>query len=564
MRDIRELLLVSTEKNGDRPAIKSKVNGVYQATSYRQLRERVEQLSTYYFDCGLKKGEGVAVISENRTEWCVAYLAAAAAGFPVLPLDKDLKAREIKHILNFAEPRILVCGGEHAADLKGIFEEVPSLTRVISMDLEAGPCHASLPEALEAGYESMGKGSRAFQEAVVDPDDLASIIFTSGTTGSSKGVMLTHRNICANIVATSQYVSIADESDVLLSVLPLHHTYECTGGFLMALYQGSTVCHAENLRRIPENMAETKATIMLGVPLLFEMMYRRIEEGMKKKGERKVRMAKRIASMGELVGLKLRRRIFKEVHQRFGGVMRLMISGGAAIDPKVSAGFRELGIDFLQGYGMTEASPIIAVNRINHFRDDAAGIPLPGVEVKIDDDGEILCKGDIVMQGYYKNSEASAEALREGWLRTGDLGYLEDGFLYINGRKKSVIVTANGKNVYPEELEAALNQSPYVLESLVWGGPDLDPSKVEVQAIIVPNSEAFDQEFGASSYDQATIDQVISKEVKRISNDIASYKRIKKFTLRFEEFEKTTTKKIKRFLYTSKSRAVSQDEAQAV
>ncbi|HSR68465.1 MAG TPA: AMP-binding protein [Acidobacteriota bacterium] len=561
LHDLRELVFKAAQRKPDKAALKSKTKGVWTSTTYAQLREQVEHMATFYFECGLKAGERIGILSENRTEWCIAYLAAVASGMTALPIDKDLKPREVRHILKFAEAALLVCGGEFAAALEDVRGDIETLEKVVSMEEEKGVADLSFPEALEIGYQALEEGSQAFAQAQVSPDDVAAIIFTSGTTGNPKGVMLTHGNIAADIKATSEYVSIAGEEDVLLSVLPLHHTYECTGGFLMVLYQGSTVCHAENLRRIAENMAETRTTIMLGVPLLFEMIYRRIEEGLRKKGEGKIRTAKKVASFTErFLGWNIRRRLFKELHQRFGGKLRLLISGGAAIDPAVSKGFRELGIDFIQGYGMTEAAPIVAVNRVNCFRDAAAGIPLPGVEVKIEK-GEICVRGDIVMKGYYRNPEATAETIIDGWLHTGDLGYLEDGFVYINGRKKSVIVTPNGKNVYPEELETALNQSPYILESLVWGGPEEDPSQVEVQAIVVPDSEGFDQEFGASSYDDDKVQQVISAEIKRICMDMANYKKIKKFTLRQEEFEKTTTKKIKRFLYTGRPQAVATEGA---
>lgn len=552
LNDLRQLLFESTVRGGDKAAIRSKVKGEYRTTTYKQLRHDVERLAAFFFERGLEKGDRVGVLSENRTEWCVAYLAGAASGFVMVPIDKDLTPREIKHVLKFSRPKILVCGGDYVGALSPHREDLQSLATVVSMESDKESADFSFAEALEAGASSR-EGNDAFQSAGVDPDDVAAIIFTSGTTGSSKGVMLTHRNIAANVVATSQMVSVADPDDALLSVLPLHHTYECTGGFLMALYQGSTVCHAESLRRIAENINETRCTIMLGVPLLFDMMYRRIEAGMKKKGEGKVRMAKRIASFSEFFGIKIRRRLFKEVHQKFGGRLRLLIAGGAAATPAVAKGFRELGIDFIQGYGMTEAAPIIAVNRVNAFHDSSVGFPLPGVEVRIEN-GEILARGKIVMPGYYQNPEATAETIRDGWLHTGDLGYFnKDGFLFINGRKKSVIVTPNGKNVYPEELEAQLNKSPFILESLVWGEPATDPARVEVQAIVVPDSEAFDEKFGASDYGEAKVEETISQEVKRINKDLANYKTIRKVTTRWEEFEKTTTKKIKRFLYTGKS-----------
>ena len=363
--------------------------------------------------------------------------------------------------------------------------------------------------------------------------------------------MLTHGNLTSNIIATSQFVSIQnDDHDRLLSVLPLHHTYECTCGFLTALYQGASIYHAENLRRIPENLAESRATVVLGVPLLFETMYRRIEKGIRENGERKFRFAKAVASLCERFGFRIRRRLFKPVHDGLGGSLRLLITGGAAMNPEVSRGFRDLGINCIQGYGMTEASPLIAVNREANPKDSSVGMPLPGVEARIVE-GEITVRGPNLMLGYYKNPHATEETLEDGWLHTGDLGHLDkDGFLYVSGRKKSVIVTPNGKNVYPEELEAHLNDCRFIAESLVWGGPWSDPALTEVQAIVVPDVEALDEEFGASNYDDERIQKVIAEVVKQVNRVLANYKRIRQFSLRHEEFEKTTTRKIKRYLYT--------------
>ena len=554
IKDLRDLLIQVSDRYSDRIALRSKKNGAYQALTYSQLRERVTELATSFSELGLKKRDGVAILSENRTEWAVTYLAAVTAGLVAVPIDKDLTDREICHILNFSKPRVLICSKEYVERLQEYRTTLTSLERLISMEEEKTEADVSFSDTLKTGREALSAGSQSFQEVELSGDDLAVILFTSGTTGSSKAVMLTHGNIAANVMATSQHVSIG--GGVLLSVLPLHHTYECMGGFLLALYQGCTVCHAESLRRIPENLQETGATVMLGVPLLFESLYRRIESGIKEKGEGKFRLAKGIASVSQrLFRLNIRRRLFKPIHDKFGGHLRLFISGGAAVNPRVAKGLRELGFDFIQGYGMSEASPIIAVNRVNCFKDASVGLPLPGLEVKIVDE-EILVRGPSVMTGYYLNEAATRESLKEGWLHTGDYGYFdEDGFLHINGRKKSVIVTPNGKNVYPEEVEALLNESPYILESLVWGGPEKDPSKVEVQALIVPSTEAFDEELGPSSYDQAKMHEVIGKELKKQCKDLARYKRVKKFRLRSEEFNKTTTRKIKRYLYTTKSHA---------
>ncbi len=525
---------------------------MYRPLTYIQLREQVEKLATAFFMLGLETTDPIGVLSENRTEWAVTYLAAVTAGLTVVPVDRELKLGEIQHILEYTQARILVCSGTYVDQFRDQRASIPSLQWVVSMEEDKGGADLAFPELVAKGERALSSGDRRFQEAVVSEEDQAALIFTSGTTGNSKAVMLTHGNLATNVVGTSSLVAINDNhDDVLLSVLPLHHTYECTGGFLTALYQGSTICHAENLRRVPDNLRETGATVILGVPLLFENMYRRIEAAIEEKGRGRFRLAKLLAAASEkLFGVSLRRKLFRPVHEKLGGKLRLLISGGAAIQPEVAKGFRELGFDFIQGYGMTEAAPIITLNRVNCFKDEAAGLPLPGVEVKIVD-GEVTVRGPNVMKGYYRNESATAETLKEGWLYTGDLGYLdEDGFLHISGRKKSVIVTGKGKNVYPEEIEGVLNQSRYILESLVWGGSGKTPSQVEVQAMIVPRRETFEEEFRSQNVDAARMEEVISTEVKRCSAGMAGYKRIKKFTLRMEEFEKTTTRKIKRYLYT--------------
>lgn len=555
--DLRDLLFQASDRYQSRIAIQSKKEGVYCPVTYAELGGRVTQLAAAYSKFGLRKGDRVALLSSNRTEWALSYLATVSSGLVAVPIDKDLMIPEICHVLNFAEPRMLICSGEYLDPVREHRSQVPCLEKIISMEEERAEADLSFSELVHSGVEHLAEGQFCLQDSIVSAEDLAAIIFTSGTTGGSKGVMLTHGNMVDNIKATSQHVSISD--GVLLSVLPLHHTYECMAGFLLALYQGCTVYHAESLRRIPENLRETKPTVMIGVPLLFGSLYKKIEDGIKQKGRMKFRVAKGIATLSErLLNLNIRRSIFKPIHAQLGGRLELLISGGAAADPLIAKAFRELGINFIQGYGMTEASPIIAVNRVNCFKDDSVGLPLEGLDVTIVED-EILVRGPSVMTGYYLNEEATQDSLRDGWLHTGDLGYIDgDGFLYVSGRKKSVIVTPNGKNVYPEEVEIVLNQSPYILESLVWGGPEDDPSQVAVQALVVPHIETFDEKFGPSQYDENKMNEVIGQDIKERCKDLARYKRVKKFILRSEVFERTTTRKIKRYLYTGKPEVIVQ------
>jgi long-chain acyl-CoA synthetase len=547
--DLGDLLQQASQRYHSRIALQSKKDGAWVPLTYSELGERVAQSAAGFSSLGLKKGDRVAVLSPNRTEWALSYLAVVTSGLVAVPIDKDLTIGEICQVLNFSEPRLVICSKEYIDPLREHRSQVPSVGKIISMEEEKAGADWSFPEFLRVGEEALAEGPDQLQETKVTAEDLAAIIFTSGTTGGSKGVMLSHGNLAANIMATSQHVSI--EEGVLLSVLPLHHTYECMAGFLLALYQGCTICHAESLRRIPENLRETRPTVVIGVPLLFDGLYRKIENGIKQNGELKFRVAKGVAALLEgLLNLNIRRSLFKPIHDQLGGRLDLCISGGAAGNPEIGKAFRELGINFIQGYGLTESSPIIAVNRVDCLKDDSVGLPLEGLDIKIVDE-EIRVRGPSVMAGYYLNEEATRESLLDGWLLTGDLGYIdEDGFLYVSGRKKSVIVTPNGKNVYPEEVEAVLDQSPYILESLVWGGPEEDPARVKVQAIVVPRTETFDEILGPDQYGQNKINEVIGQEIKARCKELARYKRVKSFVLRSEEFERTTTRKIKRYLYT--------------
>jgi long-chain acyl-CoA synthetase len=412
----------------------------------------------------------------------------------------------------------------------------------------------SFTDLKRLGRDRIAAGENDFRSGSVSAEDCLSILFTSGTMGNSKGVILTHGNVACNLVDAAKWVDLRTE-DRFLSVLPLHHSYECTDGFLLPIYRGATISYAENLRRIAENLAETRSTAMLGVPLLWHAIYRKIESAMAAKGMWKINAAKKIAALTEkCFNRNIRRFLFAKVHEKFGGCLRILISGGAAIDPEVARGFRELGIEFLQGYGLTESAPILAVNRNKAFRDAAAGLPLPGVELKIADDGEILARGPNIMKGYYGNPEATHEVLRDGWLHTGDLGYIDaDGFLYIRGRKKSVIVSPSGKNIYPEELEAEILRSEYISECLVYSRDADDAGRgFAVETIVVPDMEYFkDQRLGVEEPpDRELIEQVLRKEVKERCGNLADYKKVDRVQVRFEEMEKTTTKKIKRYLYT--------------
>jgi long-chain acyl-CoA synthetase len=559
--DIREMFLTSTQKNSDKIALQKKADGRWMPITYRELRREVELISCGLAALGLQSATGkLAIVGDNRPEWAISYLAAACTGIVSIPIDKDLKETEVFSILSFSGAQVLIGDDKHMEMILAIKPELPELRCLVNMD-EVRPVEGVIrfSDLRNRGQERLAAGNNDFEQRTVSPDQLLAILFTSGTMGNPKGVMLTHQNIASNLVDAQKWVDLR-RVDRFLSVLPIHHSYECTDGFLLALHLGATTSYAENLRRIAENMVETRTTAMLGVPLLWHAIYKKIEDGMTVKGIWKVRAARKLAAFSErFLGLNIRRLLFAKVHAKLGGHLRILISGGAAVDPAVAKGFRELGIEFLQGYGLTESAPIIAVNRNKAFRDDSAGLPLPGVEVRIAEDGEILARGPNIMKGYYNNPDATREALIDGWLFTGDLGYLDDeGFLYIQGRKKSVIVTPAGKKIYPEEVETEILKSPGIAECIVWGHIDSASGSEEVvEAIVVPDRE----HPALQGMDESAIERLLQKEVKEHCQKLASFKRVTRVTVRFEEFEKTTTKKIKRYLYTGEKAAASSHES---
>lgn len=555
IRDLKDMLEQSEKIYGDKPAfyVKTKAGGDYKPISYKQFKKDVEAMGTELMELGLK-GKRIAIIGENRYEWAVSYLAVVNGVGTVVPLDKDLPINELENLINVSEASGIIFSGKHEKDILSICKEMPQVQTLISMEknIDNKDIH-SIYDLINDGAQKIARGNKRFIDEPIDAEEMRILLFTSGTTGLAKGVMLSHKNICANLMAMSSMVYIG-EKDTFLSVLPLHHTYECTCGFLCPIYRGSAIAYCEGLRHIVKNMKESKTTIMLAVPLLFEAMYKRVWQQAEKSGmASKLRTAIRVNELLKIFGIDLSKKLFKKIHDNLGGCVRLFISGGAGIDPLVAKGFRELGIPLIQGYGLTECSPIAALNRDYYFKDAAAGLPLPGTEVKIDNQGEdnvgeIICKGPNVMLGYYQNEAETKKVIRDGWFYTGDLGFIDDdGFVHITGREKNVIVTKNGKNIFPEEVEAYLGRSKYILESLVWGKYDEKSGETFVNAQIVPNIDVVKGELG-ENYTEEQLYKLIQAEVKKVNRNMPLYKRIMDFNIRYEEFAKTTTKKIKRYM----------------
>ncbi len=550
---IKEMLTQSADIYADRNAYlrKLKRGDSYTGVTYAQFKADVWALGTGFAKIGLSGGKRIAVIGENRYEWVLSYLASVNGDTMFVPIDRELAAPDIINLLKIAKVSAVVYSPKIASKLEGAKAELEGLEFMISMDATDEAADYTVASLMAMGKEALDAGDTTFEDIVIDPAEAKIMLFTSGTTALSKGVLLCHRNICANLMAMCSMVDIKP-TDTFLSILPPHHTYESTCGILAPMFRGSCVAFSDGLKYIPNNLAEAKVSVLLGVPAVFELLYKRIWAAARQKGiEGKLKTGLKLSNALRKVGIDKRRSIFKSVHDNFGGNLRLFVSGAAAIDPVVARGFRDLGILFLQGYGITECSPIVTLNRDINYKDNAAGLPLNCLEVKIDNPnadgiGEIICKGDNVMLGYYENDEETAKVLRDGWFYTGDLGYIdEDGFVIISGRKKNIIIDKNGKNVYPEELETFINKNDYVLESMVYAHEDGDV--FEIRAQVFPNMPEIEQKLGNDVTDEQ-VQELMQSVIDEVNKRNPTWKYIRKVIVRSEEFEKTTTKKIKRYV----------------
>ncbi|NLL67506.1 MAG: AMP-binding protein [Clostridiaceae bacterium] len=553
IKDLKDMLDSSVKLYGDKAAFLSKQKGQadYTAITYKQYKSDVEAFGTALMSLGLKDGK-IALIGENRYEWSISYLAIVNGTAVIVPLDKELPPNEIELLLERSKADAIIYSGNIKDKVEVLANKTTTMRYFINMDAEKDEGNIlSFNRLLQKGHSLLKEGNHDFVDAKINPEVMNMLLFTSGTTDTAKAVMLSHRNICENLMNMCSMLYI-DEKDIFLSILPIHHTYECTCGFLCQLYRGCTIAYCEGLRHIVKNLKESKATMMLGVPLVFESMYRQImNQAIKSKGESKIKFAISLSNTLRKFKIDIRKKLFKQIHEALGGHIRMFISGAAGIDPQIAKGLRELGISLVQGYGLTECAPIVALNRNNYYKDEAAGLPLPNLQVEIDNPdedgiGEIKCKGSSVMLGYYEDPEATAEVIKDGWFYTGDSGFIdEDGFVHITGRKKNVIITGNGKNVFPEEIETLLNRSMYIKESLVYGKGQSDGDTV-ICAKIVPDKEKIEEDIKNGTAPESTVDKVIEAEVKTVNKSMVIYKHVKEFSLQDEEFVKTTTKKIKR------------------
>ncbi len=548
-KTIPELFFETADRVGMRTALMvNRADGSLDAISYARLADNVRRLASFLVKAGFERNEHIALLGTNLPEWATAYLAIQAAGCVVVPLDSAQKPQELRHIIRHSDATGIFISskfvnvlhdeeGEHLRDLAHFeLEHIDAL-----MKTEEKPLSPRMPENDKA---------------------IAAIIYTSGTTGSPKGAMLAHENIISDIAGVVPRIPFTPK-DNFLSVLPVHHAFEGTAGFLTPIIMGNGICYARAMRakEILEDIAASNATIMLGVPLLFEKFYYGIMNAIKKKDIVTKSIFGSTLELATLLDSFFKKRsgkvLMKPFRKKVGfGNMWLMISGGAAIKPEIVEFFNHFGITFVQGYGLTETSPILTVNPPEQNIAASVGPPIDGVEIKIDNPqengvGEILARGAPIFKGYYKNEEATKEVLdKDGWFRTGDLGWIDkNGYVYITGRAKNVIVTAGGKNVYPEEIEEKLGECEFISECLVLG--EKSDGDEHPFAIIVPNYDRLDEKFGGD-WDEKKLEDILRKAIEEVNSKMAPYKRIKGFRIQSEEFPKTSTRKIKRYLYQTK------------
>ncbi len=558
--DLKNLLYSGLKLYADHPLFleKSKGTGKFETILYKDYVKEVEYLGTALVDLGLKD-KYIGVMGENRYRWVTSYMAVVNGVGTVVPIDKELPVNEILNIIERCSPSAIIFSGKKSKQIEEAAAQSPDVRHFIGMDItpeDADGRFLSYDAVLAKGKELINGGDTGYTSAEIDAKAIRILLFTSATTSQSKAAKLSHYNIAENLMSMSTIINIK-ENDRFLSILPLHHTYECTCGFMCPLYRGASIAFCGGLKHIVDDMKESGATVMLGVPLLFESMYKRLWKKAEAAGSAdKMRKALKISNFLMKLKIDVRRKLFSSIYNGLGGNIRMFISGAAAISPEVAVFFRSIGLAFLQGYGLTECSPILALNSDIDFVDAAAGKAIPGVEIQIwepneEGIGEIVAKGPNIFEGYLDAPETNEEIFEGGYFHTGDMGYMDDeGFVFITGRKKCVIVTQNGKNIYPEEIELLINAYPFVIESMVFGKL-VEGSKEEIiTASIFPDLEAFDAEFKNSSSE--FVEGKIKEMIREINTKLINYKMVKDIIIRNKEFIKTTTSKIKRYVPENK------------
>jgi len=558
IKDLKELLHYCRSRYGDKVAFRyrNEPHSEVESKTYTQFVRDVEYFGSSLLNMGMK-GCRVAIIGENRYEWVVSYLSTVNGIGVAVPLDRMLPPNEIESMLERSGAEVLVYSESFQDVAENIASNNDTVRAFICMNEKSDeilgkPRFYSFYNLLKAGQELVENGYNEYVNSQIDREAMSILLFTSGTSADSKAVMLSHKNVCADIAGLSGVV-YCKPGESVLSVLPLHHTFENTCGLLFPLYLGLTISICDGLKYFSKNLAEYKPDLLVGVPLIFDKLKARMVSELKKKNlYKKVRILMALTNSLSHVGIDIRRKIYKQLLEPLGGKLRVIVTGGAAMEPQTAQWFENIGIKVYQGYGLTETSPVVAGGNDRRRKKGTCGEPLPGVAIGIAHAdrrvfGEIVVKGDNVMLGYWNNPEATSEVLQDGWFHTGDLGFIDKkGLIHVTGRVKSMIVLKNGKKVFPEELESHINKLGYVKESFVWGETRKDGT-VEICSKIILDKEKI-ASLVKSPEDDNSIRKLLDAAIKDINKLMPVYKSIKYYVFGYEELIKTTSLKIKRYV----------------
>ena len=560
-KTVKEFFMQSVEKYPNEDCILEKPDHKepYKITTYKEFKEDVFGLGTALINVLNLKNKRVIIIGETQYGWYASYMAMLCGVGIAVPTDRELPTNELENIVRRSKASAIIYSPKKEEDIKKIKEKVPEVEYFIEMksDKKLEEKDVGLQYLIDLGKSIIKSGDNSFEKIEIDPEEFKILFFTSGTTSNSKGVMLNNRNLAENINAVSAYVKLYP-IDMLFSVLPLHHCYESTIGFLLPMATGASVAICEGLRYIVPNLQEAKPTAILTVPLLVESLYKKINEKIvKSKKDKIVNTMISVTNALKGAGIDIKKKVFKEIYDNLGGNLRIIVSAAAPIDKKVGSWLEDIGISFLQGYGLTETAPISALTPEYKPCVGSAGKAIVQADIKVKDpnengEGELLIKTPTLMMGYYEDEEETKKVIDEdGYFNSGDIGYIdEDGYIFITGRSKNVIVTQNGKNIYPEEIEMLLDKVDEIKESMVYGKkPEATSKKEEKELIItarvIPDYEKIEELHGKLS--EKEIYDVIWKNVKEVNKKLTSYKAIKSLEIKEGEFEKTSTMKIKRY-----------------
>lgn len=565
---IKEVFVNSTEKFAENILLVEKTDpkGKWIETSYGEFKDEVIGLGTALTRKLGLRDKRVVIIGENTHYWYVSYMAMLCGVGIAVPVDKELPENEIENVIRRSEASAVIFSTKKAEVIKKVAEKLTDVKYFIQMNSDSNLENrfVGIEYLIEEGKTLAQNGDDSFMKIEIDPDEFKVLLFTSGTTSNAKGVMLCNRNLAQNINAASAYVDLRPE-DRLMSILPLHHTYESSIGFLYPFGVGASISICQGLKYIVPDLKETNPTAMLTVPLLVENLYKKINANIKKsKKDGLVNSMIHVTNALKTVGVDIKKKVFAEIYENLGGKIRIIVSAAAPIDAKIGKWLEDIGIIFLQGYGLTETAPIAALTPDFQTKVGSAGKAVIDAELKIDrpnenGEGEVLIRSKTLMLGYYEDEEATKEAIFEEngqrWFRSGDVGYLDkDGFLYITGRSKNVIVTQNGKNIYPEEIELMLGNIPEIKECMVYGKEDEKENKELIISVkVIPNYEEIEARHGKDLTEE-DVYKIIWDNIKEVNKKLTSYKAIKNLEIKHDEFVKTTTMKIKRYAELKKDK----------